>query len=342
MADHVAGRHNNYPGQAELTALTDETIAAIGAASSGGGAVTIANGADVAEGSTTDPAVTTDANGTLSAKLRGLIVLMVNFLSRFPESLGAKSTANSLAVTLPTDQAALASTIADGADVALGARADAAIDTDIAGSVSGKLRGLVKLMVNLLSRWPASLTAGGNLKTALLESIPAGTNNIGSVGGTLATASATFARPADTTAYAAKDAINSSTSAPALLSFAAMARVAAGSGYITKARMLTDQTTFVGRLRLHLYHTAPAAINDNAPFTLLYANAGNRVGYIDFDVASAEGTGSTAAGSINSIVRLPFIGASGSQTLYGLLETLDAFTPASGQNFYIELTADQN
>lgn len=40
--------------------------------SGGGGAVTIANGADVAEGSTTDAAVTGDNPGTVSAKLRGI------------------------------------------------------------------------------------------------------------------------------------------------------------------------------------------------------------------------------------------------------------------------------
>jgi len=45
-----------------------------------------------------------------------------------------------------------------------GTIADAAIDTDTTGTVSGKLRGLVKLIVNLLSRWPATLGAGGGLK----------------------------------------------------------------------------------------------------------------------------------------------------------------------------------
>jgi hypothetical protein len=41
--------------------------------SGGGGAVTIANGADVAEGSTTDAAIFTSVAGTISAKLRGLV-----------------------------------------------------------------------------------------------------------------------------------------------------------------------------------------------------------------------------------------------------------------------------
>jgi hypothetical protein len=55
-------------------------------------------------------------------------------------------------------------TAANGADVTQGAIADAAVDTDTTGTVSGKLRGLVKLLVNLLSRLPAALAAGGGLK----------------------------------------------------------------------------------------------------------------------------------------------------------------------------------
>lgn len=44
----------------------------------GGGAVTIADGADVNAGSTTDAAITSDTNGTLSAKLRGLIAILAD------------------------------------------------------------------------------------------------------------------------------------------------------------------------------------------------------------------------------------------------------------------------
>lgn len=42
----------------------------------GGGAVTVADGANVVEGTTTDAAVTTDVVGTLSAKLRGLVKIL--------------------------------------------------------------------------------------------------------------------------------------------------------------------------------------------------------------------------------------------------------------------------
>ncbi len=44
----------------------------------GGGAVTIADGADVAQGATTDAAITTNATGTISGKLRGLVTMAAN------------------------------------------------------------------------------------------------------------------------------------------------------------------------------------------------------------------------------------------------------------------------
>jgi len=81
-------------------------------------------------------------------------------------SLGQKNKAGSISTTLASDQGALPITdnsgsltvdVADGNDVALGATTDAAVDTNITGTVSGKLRGMVKLMVDFLSRFPVSL-----------------------------------------------------------------------------------------------------------------------------------------------------------------------------------------
>lgn len=169
-----------------------------------------------------------------------------------------------------------------------------------------------------------------------------GETHLGEVGGRTVVASASFTRPADTTAYTAKDTVSNSTSVPTVLTFSNLARIAGGSGYITKARLLTNQSTNTARFRLHLYHTAPTAINDNSPFTLLWANRAIRVGYIDFDAATTEGTGSDSASALNSVIRLAFSCTSASRTLYGALEAIDAFTPASGQEFFAELTAELN
>jgi len=170
--------------------------------------------------------------------------------------------------------------------------------------------------------------------------LPAGTNYLGLVGQGLAAVSATFARPADTTAYAAKDAVSNSTSSPTVLTFTGMARVSGGGGKIRVARLLTDQSTNTSLFRLHLFRTAPTAINDNAAYTLLWANRANRIGFIDFAALQTEGSGSDAAAGINRYADLEFV-TSGSANLFGMLEVLGAFTPTSGQNFYIELLAEQ-
>ena len=168
-------------------------------------------------------------------------------------------------------------------------------------------------------------------------------NHIGEVGGRTVRVAATFARPADTSAYAALDTVSTSTSAPVVITFSGMARINAGSGYITKARIMTDQKTNTARFRLHLFHTAPTLTNDNAAFPLLWADRANRVGKIDFGAMTTEdATNSTCAESLNEAVRLSFTCEAANTALYGILETLDAFTPASGQNFYISLTSEQN
>jgi hypothetical protein len=76
-------------------------------ATGGGGPATIANGADVAEGSTADAAVITDTAGTLSGKLRGLVKWA---FERMPVSLGQKIMADSFPVTLASNQSSLAVT----------------------------------------------------------------------------------------------------------------------------------------------------------------------------------------------------------------------------------------
>ncbi len=176
----------------------------------------------------------------------------------------------------------------------------------------------------------------------------AGEAHLGQTGGELTVVSAEFARPADTNAYAALDAVADSTSAPTLLTFTDLARANGLGGYIAKARIMTDDTAIAAppRIRLHLFHTAPTPINDNAAFTILWTNRANRIGHIDFAALTTEGAGSTAKNAklVPDAVNLPlaFKCAAASRTIYGMLETLDAFTPASAKSWFVELSADVN
>lgn len=154
--------------------------------------------------------------------------------------------------------------------------------------------------------------------------------------------SAAFARPADTTAYAANDAVSDSTSAPTALTFERAARVAGGGGYITKARLVTDQSTNVAQFRLWLFSASPTAINDNTAYTYLWADRAILLGSIDLGPLTTEGSGSTAASGLSADGRLAFVASQATQSLFGLLETKTAFTPASAQNFFIELSVEAN
>lgn len=160
------------------------------------------------------------------------------------------------------------------------------------------------------------------------------------VGGYTVLSAVDFTRPADTTAYAVSDAIADSTSAPTVLTFANCARSSGGSGYVTRARVMTDQSANVAAYRLHLFRATVTAINDNAALTTLIANRSNYLGYIDLPTAGTEGSGSDAANTQNLDTRLAFV-ATGT-SLFGLLQTKTAFTPASGQRFYVELGIEQN
>ena len=163
------------------------------------------------------------------------------------------------------------------------------------------------------------------------------------VGGRSLTSTCTFTRPADATAYAANDVIADSTTAPTILSFANIARSVGGQSYIVKARILTDQKTCTARMRLSLFQTAPTAINDNSPKLRLWTSRVISLGAIDFDpVTTEDATNSTAASAMWTSAPINVVCDAASTTIYAILSTLDAFTPASAQQFYIALDVEQS
>lgn len=152
-------------------------------------------------------------------------------------------------------------------------------------------------------------------------------------------------RPADTNVYAANDIVSNSTSSPTIITFSDAAAVIGGSGFVNKGRILIDSATaLLGTIfRLHLYHTAPTAINDNSPFTLLYANAGNRIGYIDFPALETGGTGSNASSALWIDLPIGFKCPDNSKDLFGLLMVKTAGSaPSSAQKIKIFLGIEQH
>lgn len=152
---------------------------------------------------------------------------------------------------------------------------------------------------------------------------------------------ALFTRPSDTTPYSALDAVSNSTSTPALIEFAGAARDVGGSGIILSARHLKSSTA-IASYRLHLYrNNSASAVNDNAPFPLLFANRLGRIGFIDFTHGTG-GTGSDSTNALSTFVGLPFVCDAATSSLFGILTTTTAYTPASGEQHFIELSISQN
>lgn len=175
----------------------------------GGGAVTIVDGGDIAEGSTTDAAIVTDANGTVSGKLRGVVKLLSSWIG----TLGQKTMANSASVTIASDHSAIpvsgpltdtqlratpvlvSGTVSTGGltdaqlrttpvpvsgtvtvdtsallttadfDTKTGSLTETAPATDTASSgLNGRLQRIAQRITSLIALLPAALGAGGGLK----------------------------------------------------------------------------------------------------------------------------------------------------------------------------------
>ena len=195
----------------------------------------------------------------------------------------------------------------------------------------------VDAVVTFPSAQPVTLEGDPVVTPAPTES------HLGEIGGNTGIVVATFSRPANTTNYSDGDVVG--TSPASILQFSNAARINGGSGYITKARIVTNQATNQAAYRLHIYSVAPAGIADNAVNTILFNDAYKRVGYIDFQLPIMGGSGavgSTGCEALAANIRIAFKCDAGTKHLYGVLETLTSFTPANAQSFYVELSIENN
>lgn len=149
-----------------------------------------------------------------------------------------------------------------------------------------------------------------------------------------------FARTADITAYAAGDVIgiNNAGSAGSAIHAITTIGPAAGHIFITDVNFEIDITAVVSGMtsfKLHLYNASPDAIVDNVAWDL--SSAGDRTKYLGFvDLGVPVDVGSTLYVqniAVNKKIKL----AAASTTLYAQLQTVGAWTPASGSVFVIDI-----
>lgn len=163
------------------------------------------------------------------------------------------------------------------------------------------------------------------------------------VGAKPATASASFTRPADTTAYAAGDVVCNSTSSPTAMTFSSMAVSAGAGGMITKVRLILDTnpaTKPTYMLFLYRGSSAPAIDNDNSAYTPTTTELGDCVATIPLGLPVVGDVSSTSTNTIYWWTGAWKYVTSGSTSLFGILTAQSAVTPASADVYAIEITAD--
>lgn len=152
--------------------------------------------------------------------------------------------------------------------------------------------------------------------------------------------SASFARPANTTAYAVGDIVANNVTAGSVvpLSFT-VARVSAGGFRVNRVKMSKSSVALGATLRCHFFTAAPTIANgDNGVFST--SGTANYLGFAEavLDIAFTDGVVGFAAVPNGGLSRRL---ASG-QTIVGLLEVRTAYTPASAETFTVELEVEQD
>jgi hypothetical protein len=143
-------------------------------------------------------------------------------------------------------------------------------------------------------------------------------------------------RPANTTAYTAKDAINSSTSEPVAFEFEQMAITNGGGGMLMDIKVESDMTTIASTtLRLWFFNEAPSSIiSDNAAFANAYTDRDKRIFYVDVEMDAQEGSSTSIVGQASVIKEYKCADTS----LFMQVETIEGFTPTSGGKINVTLT----
>jgi len=129
--------------------------------------------------------------------------------------------------------------------------------------------------------------------------------------------------------------------------FAAIARVNGGSGYITKAEIISESESVTPRITLYLFNAAPTSeLDDNAANTAPdSADLAKFIGKIDFPALESVGTTDSMATVTPSTVGglpLGFTCSSTADDLFGIAVTRDAFTQTATDDLTIVLTSECN
>lgn len=155
--------------------------------------------------------------------------------------------------------------------------------------------------------------------------------------------SASFTRPANTTAYAAGTLVaNSTTLASVVPLVLPVARLTSGTGIIPRVALVKNNNSLTNAsFRVHLYQFMPtsSAADGGAYMT---DQALTELDYFDLTMQRAYADGARGWGAPSVGTSAIFDASAGSCNLYALVEARAAYTPASGEVFTVIVEALQN
>ena len=287
--DIGSGGEPGQYGQAMAVVTVNPATGDYAGGGGGGGGGGDASAANQATGNASLASIDTKASNiaTMSAKL--------------PASLGAKTTANAMAVSLATD------------DVQIGSKV-----TAVAALAAGGA-GLIGWLSSIWAQLPASL----GIKTAAASlSVAPASDAVFSLAQTAVRSAITVTRPANVTAYTAGDVVGGAITFTSLAASGGYLMLTGADLRYDVAAIPTGMTSF----RLYLYDaTPPSALADNAAFDL---QAGDRAAYLGFvDIGSVADMGSTLCAQVDQLNKL--LKQNASTSLFGYLVTNGGYTPAA-------------
>lgn len=322
-----------------LTTLIGAIPSALGQSNKAGSlTVTVASDDDLQGklGALTETAPGTDtASSGLNGRLQRIAQRLTTLIGQHPTSLGQTTKTGSMSVVLASD---------DDIQAKIGIVTETAPASDTASSgLNGRLQRIAQRLTSLIGLLPTALgqtTMANSLAVAIASNQSA--LSVTSANGLLKL-TASFTRPADTTAYAAGDLCANSTTAGSVtpLTFSNAVRASADGVRIERARIRKSSTSLTNAtFRLHLFESSPTlSVGDNAAFNssgVLGVN--NALAYLGSIAVTMQNSGSDGAIGLgvplvgNGIVAQP-----SATTIYGLLEVTGAYTPTSGETIAVDL-----
>lgn len=207
------------------------------------------------------------------------------------------------------------------------------------GSATG-VRGWLRYLTSLCG----TLVTRGSVNAQTVQVVDSLGNQVNAFGGgTGAAVTASFTRPANTTAYTAGDVVSDSVSATTMMTFSNVVSANGRGAYVRGVRLTTSKKSITPQIRVHLFADNTATVGvDNAAFRSSYADHAKRVGTIDLPAMTtpADTANSDQSSSANFTAAVRFQCGGASRAVYAVLETIDAFTPDSGQGFTMTLLVD--